>query len=176
MQICSVIIYPLKKKFIGTSSILARGKCRVLPTDPICQVVTGTAVIFHLAGRQELPVCLSFEYNLQCPLLVPHLFPPHHLLFHWLRLLPYLHLPYIQVSDIDLFTDTAAILDYLDLRSIMGWPGGAWAPFHLLVQYLRALSGLYYYVRNFCNLIGLEQWYFSLIWNTYMWKLQNYCR
>ena len=30
---------------------------------------------------------------------------------------------------------------------------------------------LYYYMRNFCNLIGLEPWYFSLIWNTYMWKL-----
>ena len=44
---------PAGKKFIGTSSILARGKCRVLPTDPICQVVTGTAVIFHLAGRQD---------------------------------------------------------------------------------------------------------------------------
>ena len=27
---------------------------------------------------------------------------------------------------------------------------------------------LYYYMRNFCNLIGLKQWYFSLIWNTYM--------
>ena len=26
----------------------------------------------------------------------------------------------------------------------------------------------YYYVRNFCNLIGLEQRYFSLIQNTYM--------
>ena len=26
---------------------------------------------------------------------------------------------------------------------------------------------------NFCNLSGLEQWYFSLPWNTYMWKLQN---
>ena len=36
-------------------------------------------------------------------------------------------------------------------------------------------SALYYYMRNFCNLIGLEQWYFSLIWNTYMWKLQNLC-
>ena len=35
---------------------------------------------------------------------------------------------------------------------------------------------LYYYRRNFCNLIGLEQWYFSLIWNTYMWKLQTFCR
>ena len=46
-------IYPLEKKFIGTSSILARGKCRLLPTNSICQVVTGTAVIFHLAGRQD---------------------------------------------------------------------------------------------------------------------------
>ena len=26
-------------------------------------------------------------------------------------------------------------------------------------------------MRNYCNLIGLEQWYFSLIWNAYMWKL-----
>ena len=34
---------------------------------------------------------------------------------------------------------------------------------------------LYYYMRNFCNLIGLEQRYFSLIWNTYMWKLQTFC-
>ena len=37
------------------------------------------------------------------------------------------------------------------------------------------LQLLYYYMRNFCNLIGLEQWYFSLIWNTYMWKLQTFC-
>ena len=27
----------------------------------------------------------------------------------------------------------------------------------------RPLLLLYYYMRNFCNLIGLEQWYFSLI-------------
>ena len=79
---------------------------------------------FPSSGSARPPVCLSFEYNLQCPLLVPHLFPPHHRLFHWFWLLPYLNLPYIQASDIDLFTDTAAILDYLDLRSIMGWPGG----------------------------------------------------
>ena len=47
-------VYPLlEKKFIGTSSILARRKCRLLPTDSICQVVPGTAVIFHLAGRQD---------------------------------------------------------------------------------------------------------------------------
>ena len=37
-------------------------------------------------------------------------------------------------------------------------------------------SSLYYYMNNHCNLIGLEQWYFSLIWNTYMWKLQTFCR
>ena len=41
----------------------------------------------------------------------------------------------------------------------------------------REISGkeqsLYYYMSNCCNLIGLEQWYFNLIWNTYMWKLQN---
>ena len=35
---------------------------------------------------------------------------------------------------------------------------------------------LYYYMKIFCNLIGLEQWYFSLIWNSYMWKLQTFCR
>ena len=34
---------------------------------------------------------------------------------------------------------------------------------------------LYYYMRNFGSLIGLEQWYFSLIWNTYRWKLQTFC-
>ena len=33
---------------------------------------------------------------------------------------------------------------------------------------------LYNYTRNFCNLIGSEQWYFSLIWNTYMYKLQTF--
>ena len=39
----------------------------------------------------------------------------------------------------------------------------------------RKLALLYHYMRNFCNLIGLERWYFSLIWNTYMWKLQTFC-
>ena len=33
---------------------------------------------------------------------------------------------------------------------------------------------LYYYMTNFCNLIGLEQCYFSLIWNAYMRKLQTF--
>ena len=32
-----------------------------------------------------------------------------------------------------------------------------------------------YYMTNFCNLIGFEQWYLRLIWNTYMWKLQAFC-
>ena len=41
-------------------------------------------------------------------------------------------------------------------------------------ELLLNFGALYYYVRNFCNLIGLEQWYFSLIWNTYMWKLQTF--
>ena len=30
---------------------------------------------------------------------------------------------------------------------------------------------LYYYVRNLCNLIGLEQWHFSLIWNTLLHEI-----
>ena len=39
----------------------------------------------------------------------------------------------------------------------------------LLYLYLTAANNkeftdiIYYYMRNFCNLIGLEQWYFSLI-------------
>ena len=33
---------------------------------------------------------------------------------------------------------------------------------------------LYYYMRNFCYLIGLERWFFSLIWNIYMLKLQTF--
>ena len=60
------IIYPLDKKFIGTSSIL----------------------IFHSRSARP-PICLFFEYNSQCPLLFPHLFPPHHRMFQWLGLLPY---------------------------------------------------------------------------------------
>ena len=51
---------------------------------------------------------------------------------------------------------------------------------NLFVRSLRAWTRprehlLYYYMRNFCNLIGLEQWDFSLIWNTYMWKLPTFC-
>ena len=65
MYICSVIIYPVEKKFIGTSSILAGDKSRVLPADPLfTTLVTGTAVIFHLEGSARPPICLSFEYNL----------------------------------------------------------------------------------------------------------------
>ena len=33
----------------------------------------------------------------------------------------------------------------------------------LLDVVLLEYPDLYYYMRNFCNLIGLEQWYFSLI-------------
>ena len=37
------------------------------------------------------------------------------------------------------------------------------------------LVRLYYYMRNFYNLIGLERWYFRLIYNTYLSKLQTFC-
>ena len=38
--------------------------------------------------------------------------------------------------------------------------------FHKNCNYTREWGSLYYYMKNYCNLIGLEQWYFSLIWNT----------
>ena len=50
------------------------------------------------------------------------------------------------------------------LSELSSWPFLSYWEFHFL----------YYYMRNFCNLIGLEQWYFILIWNTYMWKLQTF--
>ena len=34
---------------------------------------------------------------------------------------------------------------------------------NFLLNVTNKLLALYYYMRNFCNLIGLEQWYFSLI-------------
>ena len=45
----------------------------------------------------------------------------------------------------------------------------------LLLNFGAKFQRLYHCMRNFCNLIGLEQWYFSLTWNTYMWKLQTFC-
>ena len=50
-----------------------------------------------------------------------------------------------------------------------------WKHFMSKRERKNSFNVLYYYMRNFCNLIGLEQWYFSLIWNTYMWKLQTFC-
>ena len=47
---------------------------------------------------------------------------------------------------------------------------------YLMVMIFSVFISLYYYMKNFCNFIGLEQWYFSVIWNTYMWKLQTFCR
>jgi len=80
MHICSVIIYPLEKKFIGTNSSLARGKSRVLLSDSLV-----THCICQVETRTRPPICLSFDYNLQCPLLVPHLscttLTPHHRMF-----------------------------------------------------------------------------------------------
>ena len=59
------------------------------------------------------------------------------------------------------------------LFNFPGWGGGIWTGFG---SGSGEFEHLYYYMTNFCNLIGLEQWYFSLIWNTYMWKLQPFCR
>ena len=36
-----------------------------------------------------------------------------------------------------------------------------WRGYH--TNFIKGYKPLYYYMRNFCNLIGLEQWYFSLI-------------
>ena len=44
----------------------------------------------------------------------------------------------VEHSTIDLFTDKVAILNLLDLMSIMGCPG-AWAWSDILAQYLSAL-------------------------------------
>ena len=49
---------------------------------------------------------------------------------------------------------------------------GTWYGNSTDLQFIK-LQYLYYYMRNFCTLIGLEQWYFRLIWNTYLWKLQT---
>ena len=81
MRICSVIIYPPEKKFIGTSSILAGGKSRVLPADPLFThcIMPGSnwnSSDFPSSLSARPPICLSFEYNLQCPLLVTQLLPP----------------------------------------------------------------------------------------------------
>ena len=56
--------------------------------------------------------------------------------------------------------------------------GSVWV--HILqrysIVYVRMLLlHLYNNMKNFCNFIGLEQWYLSLIWNTYKWKLQTFC-
>ena len=80
MRICSVIIYPLEKKFILTSSLLGGGKSRVLPADPLFThwIMPGTnwnSSDFPSRSSSRSagpPICLS----LQCPLLVTQLFPP----------------------------------------------------------------------------------------------------
>ena len=46
----------------------------------------------------------------------------------------------------------------------------------LLLNFGHKFQPLYYYMRNFCNFIGLEQWYFSLIWNTLHVKITNLLR
>ena len=104
MRICSVIIYPLEKKFIWTSSLLGGGKSRVLPADPLFThwIMPGSnwnSSDFPSRSSSRSagpPICLS----LQCPLLVTQLFPPLPRMFQWLRLLPYLNLLLVQASDI----------------------------------------------------------------------------
>ena len=44
-----------------------------------------------------------------------------------------------------------------------GVGGGLQSGIIVKVRQYRHFFLLYYYMRNFCNLIGLEQWYFSLI-------------
>ena len=57
-------------------------------------------------------------------------------------------------------------------RKRLGWSGGMLAQELFFFNFnslkypflgFRVFQILYYYMRNFCNLIGLEQWYFSLI-------------
>ena len=88
-------------------------KCRLFSQ------ATGTAVI--LDSQLARPsICLSFEHNLQCSLLGPHLFPPHHRILQWLWLLPFLNLPFVQESDNPNSLPKSenahnVCLDYLDL-------------------------------------------------------------
>ena len=49
-----------------------------------------------------------------------------------------------------------------------------WCFFQLILLSF-SLTAIILLHEKFCNLIGLEPWYFSLIWNTYMWKLQTVC-
>ena len=48
------------------------------------------------------------------------------------------------VISIDLFTNTAAILNYLDLRSIMGCPGGTRSVFTLAFRAIRELQRIFF--------------------------------
>ena len=53
-----------------------------------------------------------------------------------------------------IFTCVFTILAKFDVH----FPGLPWDNFLGLIT-----DDLYYYVGNYCNLIGLEQWYFSLL-------------
>ena len=41
-------------------------------------------------------------------------------------------------------------------------------------EYLIILIIIIFYMKNYSNFIGLEQWYFGLIWKTYMRKLPTF--
>ena len=53
-------------------------------------------LLIPTAGRQDRQYVFPLNSNLPCPLI----FPPHHRMFQWLRLLPYRNLPVVQASDI----------------------------------------------------------------------------
>ena len=96
---------PAREKKNGTSSILAGGKSRMLPPDPLFThcIMPGSnwnSSDFPSSRLARPPICLSFEYNVQCPLLVTQLFPPLPRLFQLFRLLPYLNILSVQASDI----------------------------------------------------------------------------
>ena len=69
-------------------------------------------------------------------------------------------------------SEDIALQSYENLQSCL--VGSKFVP--NTIQTSAKFGDLYYYMRNFCNLIGflIEQWYFSLIWNTYTWKLQPF--
>ena len=50
-----------------------------------------------------------------------------------------------------------------------------WCFFQLILLSF-SLTAIILIHEKFCNLIGLEPWYFSFVWNTYIWKLQTVCR
>ena len=77
----------------------------MLPPDPLFThcIMPGSnwnSSDFPSSRLARPPICLSFEYNVQCRLLVTQLFPPLPRIFQLFRLLPYLNILSVQASDI----------------------------------------------------------------------------